>query len=67
MKNENKRLCIYPKDIQRITGKSYRQSIRLLQKVRKELNKLENEFVTVEEFSVFSGLKLEQVLPLIIG
>jgi hypothetical protein len=67
MKIENKRLCIYPKDIQRITGKSYRQSIRLLQKVRKELNKLENEFVTVEEFSVFSGLKLEQVLPLIIG
>jgi len=67
MKNEFKRLCIYPKDIQRITGKSYRQSIRLLQKVRKELNKLENEFVTVEEFSVFSGLKLEQVLPLIIG
>ena len=67
MKNESKRLCIYPKDIQRITGKSYRQSIRLLQKVRKELNKLENEFVTVEEFSTFSGLKLEQVLPLIIG
>jgi hypothetical protein len=67
MKIENKRLCIYPKDIQRITGKSYRQSIRLLQKVRKELNKLENEFVTVEEFSVFSGLKLERVLPLIIG
>jgi hypothetical protein len=67
MKIENKRLCIYPKDIQRITGKSYRQSVRLLQKVRKELNKLENEFVTVEEFSVFSGLKLEQVLPLIIG
>ena len=67
MKIENKMLCIYPKDIQRITGKSYRQSIRLLQKVRKELNKLENELVTVEEFSVFSGLKLEQVLPLIIG
>ena len=67
MKIEYKRLCIYPKDIQRITGKSYRQSVRLLQKVRKELNKLENEFVTVEEFSVFSGLKLEQVLPLIIG
>jgi len=67
MKTENKRLCIYPKDIQRITGKSYRQSVRLLQRIRKELNKLENEFVTVEEFSLFTGLKLEQVLPLIIG
>ncbi len=67
MKIENKRLCIYPKDIQRITGKSYRQSVRLLQTIRKKLDKHENEFVTVEEFSLFAGLKLEQVLPLIIG
>ena len=67
MKIENKRLCIYPKDIQRITGKSYRQSIRLMQTIRRDLNKLENEFVTIEEFSLFTGLKLEQVLPLIIG
>jgi len=67
MKIENKRLCIYPKDIQRITGKSYRQSVRLLQTIRKKLHKLENEFVTVEEFSLYAGLKLEQVLPLIIG
>ena len=35
MKNEIQRVCIYPKDIQRITGKSYRQSIRLMQKVKK--------------------------------
>ena len=43
MKTGNKRLCIYPKDIQRITGKSYRQSVRMLQTIRKELNKLRNE------------------------
>ena len=67
MKTENKRLCIYPKDIQRITGKSYRQSIRLLQKIRKELNKLENEFVSIEEFCQYTSLKIEQVEPLIIG
>ena len=67
MKNEIKRLCIYPKDIQRITGKSYRQSIRLLQKIRTELNKLENEFVSVEEFCTYTSLKYEQVEPLIIG
>lgn len=67
MKNEQKRLCIYPKDIQRITGKSYRQSARLLQKIRSDLNKLENEFVSVEEFCQYTSLKIEQVKPLIIG
>jgi hypothetical protein len=66
MKTENKRLCIYPKDIQRITGKSYRQSIRLLQKIRKDLNKLENEFVSIEEFCIYTSLKQEQVMNLIV-
>jgi len=67
MRTENKRLCIYPKDIQRITGKSYRQSTRLLQKIRKELNKLQNEFVSIEKFCQYTSLKIEQVEPLIIG
>jgi len=66
MKSHNKRLCIYPKDIQRITGKSYRQSIRLLQRIRKDLNKLENEFVSVEEFCTYTSLKHEQVITLIV-
>ena len=66
MKTEQKRLCIYPKDIQRITGKSYRQSIRLLQKIRTKLNKLENEFVSIEEFCQYTSLKIEQVLILIV-
>ena len=67
MRSQNKRLCIYPKDIQRITGKSYRQSTRILQKIRKELRKLENELVSIEEFCQFTSLKLEQVESLIIG
>jgi hypothetical protein len=67
MTSQNKRLCIYPKDIQRITGKSYRQSTRMLQKIRMELRKLENELVSVEEFCQYTSLKLEQVELLIIG
>ena len=66
MKIQNKRLCIYPKDIQRITGKSYRQSIRLLQKIRMELNKRQNEFVSIEEFCQYTSLKQDQVELLII-
>jgi hypothetical protein len=67
MKKEPKRLCIYPKDIQRITGKSYRQSIRMMQTIRKELNKLQNELVSIEEFCQYTSLKQEQVEELIIG
>lgn len=67
MKTPIKRICIYPKDIERITGKSYRQSARMLQAIRKSLNKLENELVTIEEFCQYAGLKIEQVEPLIFG
>ena len=67
MKMQIKRICIYPKDIERITGKSYRQSTRMLQAIRKSLNKLENELVSIEEFCQYAGLKIEQVEPLIFG
>jgi hypothetical protein len=67
MKNEKQRVCIYPKDIQRITGKSYRQSTRLMQKAKTEFNKLGNEFLTIDEFCSYSGLKYEQVAHLIFG
>lgn len=67
MKMEKKRICIYPKDIQLITGMSYRQSLRLYHKIRNDLNKLENEFVSVKEFCQYTSLKIEQVEPLIIG
>jgi hypothetical protein len=67
MKVEQKRVCIYPKDIQRITGKSYRQSIRLHQKMRTDLKKLQNEFLSIEEFCEYTSLKYEHVAPLIIG
>jgi hypothetical protein len=67
MKNIHQRVCIYPKDIQRITGKSYRQSIRLMQSIKKDLNKSGNEFLTIDEFCSSTGLKYEQVSHLIIG
>jgi hypothetical protein len=66
MKTTIKRVCIYPKDIQRITGKSYRQSTRILLKLRIHLNKQQNELVSIEEFCHYTSLKFEQVLPLII-
>lgn len=61
------RVCIYPKDIQLITGKSYRQSTRLMQKIRTDLNKKPNEFLTIEEFCSYSRIKYEQLAHLILG
>lgn len=45
-----KRLCIYPKDIMNITGKSERYSRKLLQNVKFKLGKKPNQFVSFKEF-----------------
>jgi len=67
MKAEQKRVCIYPKDVQRITGKSYSSSRILLLEIRKHLKKQEHQFITIDEFCAYTGLKTELVLPLIVG
>ena len=61
MNQISKRVCIYPKDIQRITGKSYRQSTRILNEIRKSLRKPKNSLVSIEEFCEHTGLKIEEV------
>jgi hypothetical protein len=60
-----KRVCIYPKDIQRITGKSYRQSTRILNEIRKSLRKPKNSLVSIEDFCSYTRLNIDHVLPLI--
>jgi hypothetical protein len=67
MKSDNKRVCIYPKDIQRITGKSYRYSRLLLKQIKTSLNKQEHQFVSIDEFCRFTGLSVQDVLPHIAG
>lgn len=64
--SNTKRICIYPKDIVRITGKSERYARKLIDKMKIQLYKNENQFISVEEFCQFTGLKIEQVQPLII-
>ncbi|MEO8771137.1 MAG: hypothetical protein ABI402_13655 [Ferruginibacter sp.] len=66
MKTENTRLIVYPKDVQRITGKSERWGRMLLQKVMEKLNKEEHQMISVEEFCMYTGLKIDQVLPFMI-
>ena len=56
-----KRVCIYPKDIQRITGRSERYGRKILQDIRKYLGKESHQFITINEFSEYSGIELEIV------
>ncbi|MEH0157281.1 hypothetical protein V6R21_24420 [Limibacter armeniacum] len=60
-----KRICIYPKDIQLLTGKSERTARRILSDIRKEYGKEPKQLVTITEFCLYTGLKEQQVLPLL--
>ena len=61
------RVCIYPKDVQRITGKTYRQARLYLNKIKTKLNKEPHQLLSIEEFCDYTGLKIEHVTPCIIG
>ena len=50
------RSCIYPKDVQRITGKSERYSRKLLKKIKAGLKKGEHQFISIDEFAQYVGL-----------
>lgn len=63
--NKLKRICIYPKDIMRITGKSEKYSRTLFSKIKKSLQKNKEQMVSVTEFCEFTGLKPDEVLSLI--
>jgi hypothetical protein len=55
------RACIYPKDIQCITGRSERYGRRLLNDIKLHFGKQAYQFVTSEEFAEYSGINLEIV------
>ncbi|MES2587708.1 MAG: hypothetical protein V4622_01935 [Bacteroidota bacterium] len=55
------RICIYPKDIQRITGKSERYGRILIERIKSHFNKEKHQFISVDEFCDYTGLKLEDV------
>jgi N-dimethylarginine dimethylaminohydrolase len=63
MKKQNaKRVVIYPKDVELLTGKSAATARRILQQIRKCLGKEETEYVTIQEFCFFTGIPEDLVL-----
>jgi len=61
-----KRVCIYPKDIQLITGRSERYGRKLIQTIKDVLDKKPHQFVTIKEFSEYSGIELDTINDYII-
>ena len=55
------RLCIYPKDIQIITGRSDRYGRNLIKKIKEHFKKQQHQVVTVEEFCQYMGLQQDTV------
>lgn len=61
-----KRICIFPKDIQLITGRSSRYGCKLIKEIRTKLKKEPHQFVTIHEFAEYSGLEIELIEKFII-
>lgn len=55
------RVVIYPKDVQRITGKSEKYSRRLIKKLKETNGKAVHQFISIEEFASYSGLPIELI------
>ncbi len=55
------RVCIYPKDIQLITGKSERWGREIIKKIKQQFKKGEHQLVTIDEMCLYLGLNPEEV------
>ena len=60
------RIVIYAKDVMNITGRKERAARKLLAQIRKKYKKEKGEFISIDEFCEFSGLKKENVTPFLI-
>lgn len=56
-----KRICIYPKDIQRITGRSERYGRILINRIKVANLKEKSQFVTISEFCKYTGITEEEI------
>ena len=50
------RVCIYPKDVQLVTGKSERWGRDVIKKIKSHLAKLPHQLVSIDEFCNYTGL-----------
>lgn len=58
---KNVRICIYPKDISLILGKSIQQSRRILSLIRDTYGKKAHQYVSIKEFAEYTGLDEHEI------
>ena len=56
-----RRIVIYAKDVENITGRKSRAARKLLQTIREKNGKQRDAFVTVKEFCLHTGIGEEEV------
>jgi hypothetical protein len=61
------RAVIYTKDVMNITGRKERTCRKLLSNIRKRHGKKRADFVTVGEFSQFTGIEEEKIYPFLLS
>ena len=59
------RICIYPKDVQVVTGKSERYGRTIIKAIKERLNKEAHQLVTIDEFCDFMVFEISKVQGLI--
>jgi hypothetical protein len=63
-KNRRPRGVIYAKDIENITGKKPTAARKMLYDMRKKFEKKGNQFITVREFCLYTGIDEETAYEL---
>jgi hypothetical protein len=66
LKTSAKRVVIYPKDIQLLTGKSERYARKLVYQIKRHFEKEKYQPLSIKEFCDYMGLELEEVKATII-
>jgi hypothetical protein len=61
------RIVIYTKDVMNITGRKERTARKLLSEIRKQQGKKQTDFITVEEFCQYTGLREEKIYPFLLS
>jgi len=60
------RICIYPKDVQVVTGRSERYGRNLIRQIKKKFSKENHQLVTIEEFCNYTGLSISSVRQVLV-
>jgi len=60
-----KRICIYPQDVQIITGKSERYGRKIIKNIKDKLKKQSHQLVTIDEFCEYMGIEKTEIITFI--